>query len=240
MEMPAKKLGVNIDHVATLRQARGGPVPSPRLAALEAQKGGADSITIHLREDRRHIQDRDVCEIRNNIRIPVNLEMSLHPEIVSIALRVRPDKVCIVPEKRRELTTEGGLDAASNKKMLARVVSRLRKKKIEVSLFIGPESKQIRAARAVGADAIEIHTGAYANAKGRVKKFELDRIRIAAREASDLGLKVNAGHGLDYRNVKPIVRIPVIEELNIGHSIVSYSVFVGLREAVREMKILLR
>ena len=230
------KLGINIDHVATLRQARGGQVPSPRLAALEAQAGGADGITVHLREDRRHIQDRDLVEIKKVIRIPLNLEMALHPGIVRIALRLAPEKICVVPEKRQELTTEGGLDAVSKKNILARLILQCRQKKIQVSLFLDPVPEQIKTAHEVGADAVEIHTGSYANAGGARKKRELARIRDAARFAHGFGLKVHAGHGLDYDNVRAIVRIREIEEFNIGHSIVSRAVFVGIRQAVREMK----
>ncbi len=235
-----KSLGVNIDHVATLRQARGGVVPSPRRAALEAQKGGADGITIHLREDRRHIQDRDLKEIKKAIRIPLNLEMALHPEIIRIALREHPEKICLVPEKRQELTTEGGLDAYGQRALLKKIMPKFHKKKIEVSLFIDPVSKQVCAAKEVGADVVEIHTGTYANAKGKLKKRELERIRRAAHEAHGLGLKVNAGHGLDYENTQAVAKISEIEEFNIGHSIISFSVFVGLRTAVGMMKELVK
>jgi pyridoxine 5-phosphate synthase len=230
------KLGVNIDHVATLRQARGGMVPSPRLAALEAEKGGADGITIHLREDRRHIQDQDLAEIKKAIHVPLNLEMALSPEIIEIALRFSPEKICIVPERRQEITTEGGLDAFAKQALLKRVIPRFRRKGIEVSLFIAPSLKQIQTAFHVKVDAIEIHTGTYANAKGNRKAEELQLIRKMTQKASALGLKVNAGHGLDYENVKAIAKIPAMQELNIGHSIVSYSIFVGMKQAVREMK----
>ncbi|MFA6599992.1 MAG: pyridoxine 5'-phosphate synthase [Candidatus Omnitrophota bacterium] len=233
-------LGVNIDHVATLRQARGGQVPSPSRAAREAVLGGADGITFHLREDRRHIQDHDLPAIRKACRVPLNLEMALHPAIVRIALRFRPNKVCIVPERRREVTTEGGLDAVRNQKALEKVTSGLRKRKIEVSLFIAPSKPQIRAAACSGANAIEIHTGAYANAVGRARLHELNKIRSAAQYARRLGLKVNAGHGLNYENVAAIARIPELEELNIGHSIVALAVFVGLSKAVRLMKTAIR
>lgn len=229
------KLGVNIDHVATLRQARGGQRPDPLEAALEAQKGGADGITVHLREDRRHIQDHDLWRLRKKIRIPMNLEMALHPEIIKIALRLRPEKVCVVPEKRREVTTEGGLNLIPNRFLLKRVIPKLQKKGIEVSLFIDPDMRQVRAAREVGADTIELHTGAYAQA-GKTKPAELGRLRRAALEAGRLGLKVNAGHGLDYKNVRPVAALPFMNELNIGHAIVSQAVFTGMREAVREMK----
>jgi len=234
------KLGINVDHIATLRQARGGRVPSPCLGALEAQKGGADGITVHLREDRRHIQDHDLREIKKAIRIPLNLEMAWEPEIIRIALRLKPEKVCVVPEKRQELTTEGGLNAAAKERSLRRMIPEFHRKKIQVSLFIDPSAKQIEAAARCGADAIEIHTGTYVNKKGSAKKRELGKVCQGARLAARLGLKVHAGHGLDYENVRPICRIPEIEELNIGHSILTHAVFVGMRQAVREMKRLMK
>ena len=234
--MSFPKLGVNIDHVATLRQARGGKVPSPALAATEAQKGDADGIPLHLREDRRHIQDFDLAEVRRASRLPINLEMALDPKIIRIVLRFRPEKVCIVPEKRRELTTEGGLDVLSKEKLLRRVIAGMHRKKIQVSLFLDPSLKLIEVASKVNADAVEIHTGKYANSADVGGIRELKKIRRAARFAKSLGLRVHAGHGLDYKNVRAIARIPEIEELNIGHSIVSRSVFVGMRQAVQEMK----
>lgn len=234
------KLGVNVDHVATLRQARGGPVPDPVKAALEAQRGGADGITVHLREDRRHIQDRDLPRLARLLRRPLNLEMALHPEIVKIALRLVPDKACLVPERRREVTTEGGLDAVQKKNLLKRVVPRLARKGIEVSLFIDPEIHQVRAAKEVGAQAVEFHTGSYANAGNKSKKRELKRLWKAILEAHRLGLKIHAGHGLDYENIRAIVRLPHLVEVNIGHSIVSRAVFVGIAQAVQEMKQKLR
>lgn len=233
------KLGVNIDHVATLRQARGGPVPDLARAARDAQAGGADGLTIHLREDRRHIHDADLPAVRRAARVPINLEMALVPEIIRIALRFRPEKVCIVPERRKEVTTEGGLDVLANKIKLARAIPRFKSRRIQVSLFVDPAAEQILAARALRADAIEIHTGAYANARGSKKKRELLRIKMAARLARLVGLKVHAGHGLDYENVRAVARIRGIEELNIGHSIVSRAIFVGIRKAVGEMKRLL-
>ncbi len=234
------KLGVNIDHVATLRQARKGRVPDLLRAALEAVKGGADGITVHLREDRRHIQDADVFQLKKILRKPLNLEMSLAPEIVKIALKVKPAKACLVPEKRQELTTEGGLDSVQKKKILQSVIPKLRAKGIEVSLFIDPELRQVRTAKEVGADAVELHTGSYANAKGAKKRRELARLRQAAIEGHRLKLKVNVGHGLDYENVTAVARLPYIEEANIGHSIVSYSILAGIREAARQMKERLR
>jgi len=230
------KLGVNIDHIATVRQARGGVDPSPFLAALQAQAGGADGITVHLREDRRHIQDHDVTDVQKVIRITLNLEMSLNPDIVKIALKVSPEKVCLVPEKRRELTTEGGLDVCASAKLLKRLMPEFHRRKIEVSLFIDPSEKQIRAASHVHADTIEIHTGAYANTSGVQQRREWMRIKRAAQLAAQLGLQVNAGHGLNYENVGKIAAIPEIKELNIGHAIVSRALFIGLKAAVREMK----
>lgn len=234
------KLGINVDHVATLRQARGGPVPDPVEAALEAERGGADGITVHLREDRRHIQDRDLIRLKRVLTKPLNLEMALHPEIIRIALSLRPEKACLVPERRREVTTEGGLDAFQKKSALMRAVPRLVRRGIEVSLFIDPELRQVRTAREVGAGAVEFHTGSYANASGSGKRRELARLRRAAGEAHRLGLKVHAGHGLDYDNIRPVLGIPHLREVNIGHSIVSRAVCVGMREAVREMKQKLR
>lgn len=231
-----KKLGVNIDHIATLRQARMAEYPDPLRAASIAEKAGADGITVHLREDRRHIQDRDIRLLRKSIRTWMNLEMALNPEIIRIALAVRPDEICIVPERRQEVTTEGGLDAASNLELISKTVLSFHKKKVTVSLFIDPDKKQIDAAKKCGADSVEIHTGAYANAAGGKRKKELEKIRKAAEYAHSLGLTVNAGHGLNYGNVDDIVKIPEIETLNIGHSIIAKAVFDGLEKAVREMK----
>ncbi len=235
----SRKLGVNIDHVATLRQARQGHEPEVYRAAIQAESGGADGITVHLREDRRHIQDFDIRQIRRVTHIPLNLEMAFVPEMVKIALAVRPSKICIVPERRRELTTEGGLNVTRYEKGLKRTMPRFHAAGIEVSLFIAPDEQQIRAAQRAGADAVELHTGLYAHARGAVQKKECSRIRRAARFAVSLGLKVNAGHGLNYKNVGPLAAIPEIEEFNIGHSIVSRAVFTGLACAVREMKALI-
>ncbi len=234
-------LGVNIDHVATLRQARFTPYPDLIEAAKICEKAGADGITVHLREDRRHIQDRDVYSLRKIVNTKLNLEMAATRQIVEIALRVVPDEVCIVPEKRRELTTEGGLDVWGQRRRLTGVVRRLKKKGILVSLFIDPEPKQVRAAKEVGADCVELHTGVYAEAKGKTKQLkELRKLKQAGKLAVKMGLRLNAGHGLNYLNVRPVVRIPGIEDLNIGHSIISRSVFVGLAQAVREMKRLIK
>lgn len=232
----AKKLGINIDHVATLRQARGGVEPSVLEAALEAEQGGADSITVHLREDRRHIQDRDVFELMKKIYVPLNLEMSISPTILKIALKVKPEKACLVPEKRQELTTEGGLDLFAKRGQLAQTINALSAKGVEVSLFIDPIEKQVREAARFGAYAIEIHTGSFANAKGKQKNREIVRIREAAQLGHHLGLRIHAGHGLNYENIFPLLEIPEIIEFNIGHSIVSRAVFVGLSRAVSEMK----
>jgi len=234
-------LGVNIDHVATLRQARFTPYPDLIEAAKICEKAGAEGITVHLREDRRHIQDRDVYSLRKIVSTKLNLEMATTQQIVEIALRVVPDEVCIVPEKRRELTTEGGLDVWGQRRRLAGVVRRLQKKGILVSLFINPEPRQVRAAKEVGANCVELHTGTYAEAKGKTRQLkELRKLKQAGKLAVEMGLRLNAGHGLNYQNVKPVARIPGIEDLNIGHSIISRSVFVGLAQAVREMKRLIK
>ncbi|HEA47498.1 MAG TPA: pyridoxine 5'-phosphate synthase [bacterium] len=229
------RLGVNVDHVATVRQARKAPEPDPLAAALLAQRAGADSIIIHLREDRRHIQDRDVEILRKKVK-RLNLEMAVAKEILKIACEVRPDQATLVPEKRRELTTEGGLDVAGNPKKISKAVKRLKKKGILVSLFIDPDLRQVIASAKSGAQMVELHTGCYAEAKSRKNKDkELKRIVRAAREAQELGLEVSAGHGLTYQNVSQIVKIPEIEELNIGHNIIARAVMVGINQAVKEM-----
>ncbi len=233
-------LGVNIDHVATLRQARGTMYPEPVEAALLAEKAGADGITAHLREDRRHIQDRDIRLLRDMIHSRLNLEMAVTDEMVAIACRVRPDACCLVPEKREELTTEGGLDVLGHFDKVKAACQRLAEAGIEVSLFIDPDPDQIEAAYRVGAPVIELHTGHYADLKGAARLEALERLRKAARLGDSLGLQVNAGHGLNYHNVEAIVRIPEIVELNIGHAIVARAVITGLAEAVREMKRILR
>lgn len=229
------RLGVNIDHIASLRQARGTPYPDLVEAAAIVERAGADGITIHLREDRRHIQESDVRSLRKTLRTRMNLEMANSPDVVAVALDVVPDEVCMVPERRMELTTEGGLDVAGKFAELEPTVRALRDKGVEVSMFIDPEIRQVEAAARIGAPYIELHTGAYANAAGTARAEELQRIRTAAREAAKLGLKVNAGHGLDYGNLADILAIPELDTLNIGHSIVCRSVFVGLENAVREM-----
>ncbi len=231
------KLGVNIDHIATIRQVRRTTYPDLLAAAHAAERGGADGITVHLREDRRHVQDADVGLLRARITTKLNLEMAATAEMLAAACAVRPADVCLVPERRAELTTEGGLDAAGQMPALAGVVGGLRDAGIRVSLFIDPDSRQIDAACRLQADAVEIHTGAYAEAgSAAAREFELQRIREAARHAQGAGLIVNAGHGLTLDNVAPIAAMPVIHELNIGHSIVADALFVGLEEAVRRMK----
>ncbi|MBN1406016.1 MAG: pyridoxine 5'-phosphate synthase [Candidatus Omnitrophica bacterium] len=245
------KLGINIDHVATLRQARRTIFPDPVKAALICENAGADSIICHLREDRRHIHDKDVYSLRKTIRTKLNLEMSVAEDIVKVALKVRPDEATLVPERRKELTTEGGLDVLKNKKRIKSVVQRLLDSGIFVSLFINPDKKQIEAAKDIGAPFIEIHTGRYADAclagrraclagrqaKNYAKKVkEFDKIKKAVSFAESLGLRVNAGHGLDYDNVKPIACLKGMEELNIGFSVIARAVFVGLERAVKEMR----
>lgn len=230
------ELGVNIDHIATIRQARMTNEPEPAYAALLVQEAMADSITVHLREDRRHIQDRDVYQIKELIKIKLNLEMSLNKEIVEIALNVKPEKATLVPENRQEITTEGGLDVVSEFQRIRDVVENLKRKDIFVSLFIDPIEEQIKNSKNTGADAIELHTGAYANASLKDRAVELNRLKDAAKYAKSLGLEVHAGHGLTYENVKPVAAIKEITELNIGHSIIAKSVFVGIKEAVRLMK----
>lgn len=233
-------LGVNIDHVATLRQARGTSYPSPIEAALAAEDAGADYITLHLREDRRHIQDADVEQLRKLLRTRMNLEAAVTKEMVDFAKRVKPDDVCLVPERRAELTTEGGLDVAGNLERVRRTSRALADAGIRVSLFVDPDTRQIDAALAAGAPVIELHTGRYADVHdAREASRELDKVHHAARYANRKGLHVNAGHGLNYDNVKAIAAIAEIRELNIGHSIVARSVFVGIAQAVRDMKALI-
>ncbi len=235
-------LGVNIDHVATLRQARGTRYPAPLLAGLEAEQAGADAITLHLREDRRHIQEADVEALRQVLITRMNLEMAVTEEMVAYACRVRPADCCLVPERREELTTEGGLDVVAGFDRVKAACTDLTEAGIRVSLFIDPSLQQIDAAREAGAPVVEIHTGRYAEtAHAReLQSREYQRVLEAARYARSVGLRVHAGHGLHYQNVEAIAAIPEIVELNIGHAIVAQAVFVGLREAVREMKRLMR
>lgn len=233
-------LGVNIDHVATLRQARGAPYPEPVHAGLVAEQAGAEAITVHLREDRRHIQDRDVALLRRVLTCRLNLEMAVTEEMLGIAEDIAPADCCLVPEKRQELTTEGGLDVAGDRERVASACQRLAGAGIRASLFIDPDPGQLEAARDAGAPVVELHTGRYANAGGAEAQRELARIAEAARLGEELGLTVNAGHGLHYHNVQPVAAIPQIRELNIGHSVIARAVFSGLPEAVREMKRLMR
>jgi pyridoxine 5-phosphate synthase len=233
-------LGVNIDHVATLRQARRAHYPDPLHAALQAEHAGADSITLHLREDRRHIQDDDVTRMRAALQTRMNLETAVTEEMLRIACAVRPTDCCLVPESRQEVTTEGGLDAQGLSARLADAVKTLGGAGIRVSLFIDPDPRQIEAAHKVGAPVVELHTGAYAEAAGGAQARELERLNEAARLGASLGLVVNAGHGLHYHNVEPIAAIPQIVELNIGHSIIARAIFDGLPQAVRDMKDLMR
>ena len=231
------RLGVNIDHVATVRQARRGRHPDPVAAAILAILGGADGITLHLREDRRHIQDRDVRLVRQVVSNALNLEMATVDEIVNIACEVKPDEVTLVPERREELTTEGGLDIVAQQKAVARAMDQLHKAGIEVSLFIDPDPRQIDMARVLGARAVEIQTARYAEAAtAEARLRELTLLRESTEQARQHGLHVHMGHGLDYDNVRPLVAIAGVEELNIGHSIVARAVLVGLERAVREMK----
>lgn len=234
-------LGVNIDHVATIRQARRTVEPDPVAAAAIAELAGADGITVHLREDRRHIQDRDVRILRQTVRSHLNLEMAATDEMVAIALDIQPDYVTLVPERREEVTTEGGLDIAGQASRMAQVVSQLQAAGIPVSLFIDPDPTQIKAAAASGAQFIELHTGRYAEAlKPTTQATELKDLAKGCELAIELGLRVNAGHGLTYWNVYPVAQLPGMEELNIGHSIISRAVLVGLDRAVREMKSAMR
>jgi pyridoxine 5-phosphate synthase len=231
------RLGVNIDHVATLREVRGGREPDPVWAAVLAELGGADVITIHLREDRRHIQDRDLRLLRQTVQVRLNMELAVEPKIIALALEIKPDQGTLVPERREELTTEGGLDVVGQRDRVQGALSRLRDSGIEVSLFIDPEPKQVEAAVALGATAVEFHTGCYANAQeGSDRTREFEALKAAAVTAVTSGLKLHAGHGLNYQNVAPVARLNQMAELNIGHSIVSRAVFVGMTQAVREMK----
>ena len=242
------ELGVNVDHVATVRQARRTYEPDPVWAAVEAHLGGADGITVHLREDRRHIQDEDVRRLRELTHIKLNLEMAATDEMVSVAQVIRPEMAMLVPEGRHEITTEGGLDVAEQEGRLREVVTRLAAGGIVVSVFIDAELAQVEAAHRIGAAVCEVHTGPYAlafhvkgrDAESKAVVAELDRIQIAGRAIRDLGMRFNAGHALNYFNVQPVAALPGVRELHIGHAIVSRSVFVGLREAVREMKALMR
>ncbi len=230
-------LGVNIDHVATLRQARGTRYPDPIQAAIESEQAGADSITLHLREDRRHIQDRDVEMLKDILQTRMNLEMAVTGEMLSIASRIQPSDCCLVPERREELTTEGGLDVAGQQARMRDACQQLADAGIRVSLFIDADPRQVEASKAVGAPCVEIHTGHFADAVGAVaRQAEFNKVRDAVILGDELGLQVNAGHGLHYHNVQAIAALPAVRELNIGHAIVARAVFSGLADAVREMK----
>jgi pyridoxine 5-phosphate synthase len=230
------ELGVNIDHIATVRQARKTYEPDPVWAAALAELGGADGITVHLREDRRHIQDRDVRLLRQTVTVKLNLELACHPEILDIACQVHPDQATLVPERREEVTTEGGLDVVSQRATVQRAVSQLRAAGIFVSLFLDPDLGQIEAGAELGAEAVELHTGSYALAKGQPRAKELDKLLAAGRRIRELGMALHAGHGLNYQNVLPVARMEGMRELNIGHSIVARALWIGLERAVREMK----
>jgi len=233
---PPPRLGVNVDHVATVRQARRGSEPDPVAAAVLAELAGADGITVHLREDRRHVQERDVRALRTFVR-HLNLEMAVEPTVLEIALDVQPHAACLVPERREEVTTEGGLDCTRDPDRLSKFVGELKAAGIEVSCFIDPDVRQLRAALACGARVVELHTGRYANARDdAARTAALDDLRMAAAAGRELGLSIHAGHGLTVRNVAPVARIAGVEELNIGHSIVSRAVLVGMERAVREMR----
>ncbi len=237
--MKTIRLGVNIDHIATLRQARRGSSPEPVWAVPYCELAGADCITFHLREDRRHMQDRDLPLLKGAVKTRLNMEMAAVPEIVKIALALRPDQVTLVPERRQEITTEGGLDARGSRRALAPVVRGLARAGIDVSLFVDPEASQVEAAAALGAWGVEFHTGAYAGADAATRPGHLARLSRACQLAHERGLRVLAGHGLDYANVGPVCGLPHLEEVNIGHSIVSRAVFTGLERAVADMKRLL-
>jgi pyridoxine 5-phosphate synthase len=231
------RLGVNIDHVATIRNARGGSHPDPVDAAILAQKSGADGITIHLREDRRHIRDEDLVRLKKEIKLPINLEMAATKEMLAIALKTRPNAVCIVPEKRQEVTTEGGLDVVKNEKILREMIAKISAKKIRVSLFVDPSESQIRAAKKIGADIIELHSGKFCH---KQSKTEFQKIKNCAELAQELGLECHAGHGLNYETAKIISRIPQIVELNIGHFLIGEAVFDGLAAVIKKMKMVIK
>ncbi len=238
--MNRKLLGVNIDHVATLRQVRGTRYPNLLHAALLAEQGGADAITVHLREDRRHIQDADVALLAEHLHVRLNLEIAVTEEMLDIAERIRPDDVCLVPERRAELTTEGGLDVSAGLDRIAEACRRLAQSGIRVSLFVDPDPAQLEASVEAGAPVVELHTGCYANATGLARAEQLKRIEQAAERGACLGLQINAGHGLHYHNIQPVAAIEPLVEFNIGHAIVARAVFVGLGQAVAEMGQLLK
>ena len=233
------RLGVNIDHVATIRNARGGKHPDPIRAAQIAREAGADGITVHLREDRRHISDGDIFRLKNEVELPINLEMAATDEMLEIALEVQPNAICLVPEKRAELTTEGGLNLLAQGMLLKKFVEKPQERGIYVTAFIDPISEQISAARALGADAVELHTGAYCDSCDNSRKRELHRLGEAARSAVGFGLSCHAGHGLTFENVAPVAAIPELSELNIGHFLIGEAIFTGLERSVKNMRILI-
>jgi pyridoxine 5-phosphate synthase len=239
-KIPSRKnkirLGVNIDHVATIRNARGGLHPDPVAAAVLAQKSGASGITIHLREDRRHIRDQDLKRLKKEIKLPINLEMAATAEMLKIALRTKPNAVCIVPEKRQEVTTEGGLDIIKNEKLLSKIIRKISAQKIKVSLFIDIDEAQIYAAKKLGADIVELHSGKFCQAPAKKRNFELLKIKKCAALAEKLGLECHAGHGLNYETAKIIAQIPQITELNIGHFLIGEAVFEGLGNVIKKMQ----
>ena len=237
--MTKLRLGVNVDHVATVRQARGGDNPDPVRAAILAASAGADGITAHLREDRRHISDDDIERLTKALSIPLNLEMAATEEMLAIALKARPHAACIVPEKREERTTEGGIDAAGQHNRLKSIVSELGAARIRVSMFIEPDKRQLDASKSLGAPVVELHTGAYANASGAERERLLEKIRQAAAYGESVGLEIHAGHGLTYDNVKAIAAIPQIRELNIGHFLMGEAMFIGLEASIRQMRALM-
>ena len=237
--MKPMRLGVNLDHVATVRQARKTTEPSPVQAAILAELGGADQITIHLREDRRHIQDSDLAQMREVSQLPLNQELGITEEMLDIACRVRPEIACLVPEKREEVSTEGGLDVIRFRDRVIGAIERLHGSGIEVSLFIDPDETQVRLSAELGAEAIELHTGEYANSRGVEQNAQLERLRSTAILGQELGLTVNAGHGLTYQNTAPVAAIPEIVELNIGHTIIARAIYVGMKQAVADMRILI-
>jgi pyridoxine 5-phosphate synthase len=230
------RLGVNIDHVATVRNARGGPTPDPIRAALIAQAAGADGITAHLREDRRHISDEDIARLSRDLEIPLNLEMAATEEMLAIAIKARPHAACIVPEKREERTTEGGIDVVGQFARLKPIVAQLCAAGIRVSMFVEPDRKQLDASRELGAPVVELHTGAYANATGAEREKLLKHIHNAAEFGADLGLEIHAGHGLTYENVAPVAAIAHIRELNIGHFLIGEAIFSGLTDSIQKMR----
>jgi pyridoxine 5-phosphate synthase len=230
------RLGVNIDHVATIRNARGGAHPDPVAAAILAQKSGAQGITVHLREDRRHIRDEDLQRLKKAIKLPINLEMAATKEMLKIALKTIPHAVCIVPEKRQEVTTEGGLDVVKNEKVLRDMIKKIRAKKIKVSLFVDANEKQIRMAKSVGADIIEIHTGEFCYKADKAQIAEFNKIKKCAELAEELDLECHAGHGLNFETAKKIAKISQIKELNIGHFLIGEAIFFGLSAVIKKMK----